>query len=690
MSFSIVRVEHELLLGRLKTVEGGYDIDSGCMEGTRQSILTQIMAWVTNPLEDCDAPRRHTYWFYGSPGIGKTSLAHSICEQLHDQKHLAGAFFCRRDDPNLSEPRNVLPTLINKLAGIFPPFRSIVAEHLRNDPNLTSKSMKYTLFLDFIHNLPRHPKHALVFVIDAIDECGNDQSRQALLKVLTDAAVQVPWLKIIITSRPEVDIQIFFKSLTLSTHLQCDLAADEEATSDLRIFAKDRLSRVALKRHLRSPWPEQSLFDGVISRAAGLFIFIKTVALALERCEDPTEFLKATLQDSTSTGLKSLYGLYSSILKARIVHSNAKFCQMMGVLLATAPYRPLREETVAELASVDLSYVETWVDDLSSLLYRDDGANGGIRIRHLSISDFFVSDHCDYRVNLQDTHVQVGLACLKTMVGQLCFNICKLEDSRLANADVKDLPSRIRQHIPDSLQYSSLYWSNHLCSAPDNRDGRVLGGLTEFFEGLSPLFWIEVLSILGVVPIAAPSLRRVVRWVKVSTTPACTWFMILIYCRMPTRPFLRESKMPVVSSSPSTPPSLSVLRTRIFQRNPSYRHSRLYQLPSVQGLLEPSRCNKGSCCHGQLPHWNGSVMPIPSVASVILPMGSTLSLGPTIGPFGSGMLRPVLQSGSHWRGIPGLCCPSHILQMGNTSSLHPVTGLFEFGMLKLVQQLANL
>jgi len=531
LSQSMVRfqqfcVEQELLLGRLKIVEAGYDLDSGCMEGTRHSILTQIMAWVTNPLEGCDTSQKHTYWFYGSPGIGKTSLAHTICKNLHDQKRLAGAFFCRRDDPNLSEPRNVLPVLINKLAGIFPPFRSIVAEHFRNDPNLTSKSMKYSLFLDFIHNLPRHPKHALVFVIDALDECGDDQSRQGLLKVLTDAAAHVPWLKIIATSRPEADIQAFLKALTPSAYLQCDLAADEEATSDLRTFAQDRFGRVALKRYLRSPWPEQSIFDGVISRAAGLFVFIKTVALALERCEDPTEFLKATLQDSTSTGLKSLYGLYSSILKSRIVHSNAKFRQMLGVLLATAPYRPLCEETIGELAGVDPSYVKTWVDDLSSLLYRDDVANGGIRVRHLSISDYFVSDHCDYQVNLQDANLQLGFVCLRTMVRQLCFNICKLEDSRLANAHVKDLPSRIRQHISDPLQYSSLYWSNHLCSTPDHRDRRVLGGLSEFFEGLYPLFWIEVLSILGVVPIGAPSLRRVVSWVTVSIS--CSLLLVCI------------------------------------------------------------------------------------------------------------------------------------------------------------------
>src|SRR5258708_3373259 len=160
------------------------------MEGTRRSILHDIMDWVANPQDGNNTSQRNTYWFYGSPGIGKTSLAHSICEKLHDQKHLAGAFFCRRDDPNLSKLRNILLTLINKLAGVFHPFRTIVAERLRNDPNLTPETMKPSVFLDFLCHLPRDPKHTLVFVIDALDECGDENSRPSLLTVLTDAAAQ--------------------------------------------------------------------------------------------------------------------------------------------------------------------------------------------------------------------------------------------------------------------------------------------------------------------------------------------------------------------------------------------------------------------------------------------------------------------------------------------------------------------
>ena len=485
------------------------------MEGTRKSILKEIIDWVNNKLTHDDVFKSNVYWLYGLPGIGKTALAHSICASLHDRDQLAGAFFCRRDDVNLSEPRNILPTLINKLAGIFPPFRNIVAKRLSNDPHLTPETMQDFLFIDFIRSVPRRPSRSLVFVIDALDECGTTQTRPGILRTLTNAATQAPWLKIIITSRPEADIQYFFDSSTHPSHIRRDLATNREAGADLRIFAQSQLKLVASKWYLSSLWPGESMLDRITTRANGLFIFIKTLILALEDCEDPDESLNTAMQDSDGTGLKPLYGLYSSILKARKVPRNTEFQRVIGALLITAPHRSLCDETIAELAGVKPNLVKKWVDDLGSLLYRDVEDHGGIRVRHLSISEFFVSEHCDYQVRLQDAHVHLGIACLKTMINQLRFNICKLEDSRLSNADVEDLESRTKQHISDALWYSCRYWANHLCFTPNNGEQDVMGSLREFFEGLYPILWIEVLSILRMVSIGAPSLRRAISCFKV-------------------------------------------------------------------------------------------------------------------------------------------------------------------------------
>ena len=330
-------IEQQFLLERLQPVKPSYDLDLCCMEGTRQTILSQIMDWVADPQERNDPPRRNTYWLHGSPGIGKTSLAHSICANLHKGKHLAGAFFCRRDDPHLSETRNILPTLIYKLAITFPPFRSVVAQRLRNDANLAPESMNGSLFLEFIRSLPRHPESTLVFVIDALDECGNAKSRPGILKVLNEAATQALWLKVIITSRPEADIRRSFNALT-DSYSQYDLNTDQDASADLQVFARGEFDWVAKKWYLSTTWPEESLFERVISRANGLFIFIKTIVLAIEHRKDTTEALEAALEDSDGTALNSLYALYSSILRGRITPGDAEFRQMIGVLLTTAPF----------------------------------------------------------------------------------------------------------------------------------------------------------------------------------------------------------------------------------------------------------------------------------------------------------------------------------------------------------------
>src|SRR5258706_11867799 len=77
--------EQELLSTRLKPVEAGYHRKLRCMEDTRKSLLNQIMDWVANKSGQESVLQKNTYWVYGSPGIGKTSLAHSICANLDER-----------------------------------------------------------------------------------------------------------------------------------------------------------------------------------------------------------------------------------------------------------------------------------------------------------------------------------------------------------------------------------------------------------------------------------------------------------------------------------------------------------------------------------------------------------------------------------------------------------------------------
>ena len=505
-------------LSRLKVVETGYDLTLCCMEDTRKLVLDKIITWATNgPSQNNES---NTYWIYGSPGIGKTALAHSISHSLHDQRQLIGAFFCQRDHERLSQTRNILPTLIYQLATMVPAFRRIVAKCLSDDHILSPGSIDQSFLLKLFELFTRPPKPTLAFVVDALDECGDNRSQKYILEALTGVAAQVPWLRIIITSRPESGIKRFFDNRAHLSELRCDLDADQDASEDLKRFAKHEFDLLAKARTLSTTWLENWLFDKVVSHANGLFIFITTVVRSLEYSGDPRESLMATLENPPGTN--SLYELYTTILQQRIPPKNSHFKgfqRVIGVLLVSAPYRSLRKETIAELAGVEPTLVRSWMDFLAPLFYED---KNGIRVRHLSISDFFMSNEgSDYYVNPQNANIQLGITCLKIMVGQLRFNICNLKDSRFANASVQDLQSRIDKNIPDLVQYSCLYWSNHLCSTPENDDQHGREHLRKFIEGCYPLFWIEVLSLLGMVSIGAPSLRRVLRTrVKVSIAPA--------------------------------------------------------------------------------------------------------------------------------------------------------------------------
>ena len=135
------------------------------------------------------------------------------------------------------------------------------------------------------------------------------------------------------------------------------------------------------------------------------------------------------------------------------------------------------------------------------------------------------------------------------MTTQLRFNICKLDDSQLTNTEVGVLPSQVKKNISDSLQYSCLHWLDHLCRPPTNCNQYVLvlGSLKIFFEGLYRLFWIEVLSVMGMVPIGIPSLRKLVSWIRVSLAAGLPSKVISICCRMRIQHFLREFRIFVFS-----------------------------------------------------------------------------------------------------------------------------------------------
>jgi hypothetical protein len=497
------------------------------MDGTREALLNNIVEWALRPStsgsdsQPSVSVSESMYWLYGIPGVGKTSVAHSLCARLHEKRRLGGSFFCRRDDPNLSNPSYVLPTLICKLAGTWRPFKKVIAERLRDDEHLNRNSAGYTLFSKLVDSLKTSPPNTFVLVIDALDECGDSQGRNSILTSLFNACSRVDWLKVIITSRHEQDIESSFKRLEHTCrYLSTDLKEDAKTEGDIRLFVQTKFSVIATARYLEGDWPGDARKDSILSRSGGLFIFVDTLYRLLKDDLEPDERLNQALSNTSGDALAGLYTLYSNAIESRIGKNRKLFQSTMGTIIVVGQYRPLCDESVAQLTCRSPNAVKALVDTLSSLLYRDTIMNGGIRVRHLSIIDFLTGPECptELRVDLEQANRSVGISCMRVMTQQLKFNICELESSLLSNEEIVDMKDRISRKIPDILQYSCIYWSNHICHNVDTADPEVHISLDNLVKELRLLYWIEVLSLMGKVLVGESSLRRLLSWAKVATS----------------------------------------------------------------------------------------------------------------------------------------------------------------------------
>ena len=273
---------------------------------------------------------------------------------------------------------------------------------------------------------------------------------------------------------------------------------------------------------LPSDWPGESRLEQIARRSGGLFIFVETLYQFLDD-PDPepllTQVLGGTLGDANAT----LHKLYSTTIETRIGRNKEHFRLFVQALVAVATYRSLPDKTLASLIGLEPRVISSWVNGLSSLLYRDMSENGGIRARHLSVIEFLTSPTCppEFRVDIQEANAQLGHRCLITMAKELKFNICNLETSCVLNADIRNLDDRVQEKISDALQYSSMYWSSHLCvdSAPASE--QVYEQLNTFLMGVQLLYWLEVLSLMGKVPVAISALRLMKACYKVCIFIVC-------------------------------------------------------------------------------------------------------------------------------------------------------------------------
>ena len=494
----------------------------GCLKGTRESVLDDIERWTEDPKSS------PVFWLNGLAGAGKTTIAQTVAERLFAGGRLGASLFCSRDFEDRSDLRLVFPTIAFQLAYNYPEFRSHFVSLLRTNPDVVYESL-YNQMQKLIAEPLRKAGISTVIVIDAVDECRDDEPSSAILSILGRFVGEISQAKFFITGRPEPRIRTGFRLPLLLKLTNVFVLHDVHPPSinnDIRLFLKHELSELA-QRHELEGWPTDANIDVLCHRAAGLFVYaVATVKFLDSDTHLPKNRLDAILNLPESTAPEgktrfkpntTLDSLYTSILQAAFSEEDPEVDSKARAIIGTivVVVNPLPPPAIAELLGVKPADVTQYLKLIQSLLTTGEDSNQPVKPFHKSFPDFITdSSRCtDIRffISPGNLHPQLAMSCLRKMKDELEQDLLSLPEYAL-NSEVGDLQTRIDSRINIALQYACRSWHNHLIEIEEDITG-ITSCLRNFLEE-NFLAWLEVLSVLGDVGGAAVALENLMGWLQ--------------------------------------------------------------------------------------------------------------------------------------------------------------------------------
>ena len=474
-----------------------------CLPGTRESVLQDIMFWARSPWD------QNVFWLNGLAGTGKSTIAQSFSDMISNKGFLGASFFCSRDYLNRRELKNIFPTLAYQLACHYPHFRSHVINIIKKDPTLA-----HTSLISQLENLLVTPlseaKVSCVIVIDALDECIDNQPASAILSVLGRFAKQLPLVKFFITGRPEPRIRSGFRLPLLEPITQVFLLHGVELSSvdnDIQLYLTQTLTAIAKQRsNLELPdiWPCENEIKALAKKSSGLFIFASTLARFIgSEHHEPNERLQLVLSEESGTmyeGQAGIDSLYSQVLLHAFsdVHELKVFDNMRRVLGAIIlAFNPLSRRELSTILGAPAALISTTLRHLHSVILIPADEFKEIRVFHKSFPDFLQDKkRCldpRFYINPETYHSHMVLGCLE-LVKELKINPCSLP-SYTMNQDIPNLVQLVENRLGGAVRYACRYWARHLELSPRSGDHvhHVTVSVTEMLRCAPP--WIEVMSL---------------------------------------------------------------------------------------------------------------------------------------------------------------------------------------------------
>ena len=501
---------------------------NGCLKGTRGTVLDEIELWTRN------FAKPPVYWLNGLAGTGKTTITQTIAERTFADGQLGASFFCSRDFQDRSNLHFIFPTIAVQLARKYSDFRLLFISLVHSNPGIAHESLFNQMHKLIVQPL-KESKISTVIIIDALDECRDEEPASMVLSILGEFVSQIPQVKFFVTGRPEPRIREGFCLPLLAEATDVFVLHEVEPNqvdNDIRLFFGHKFSEIARRRRGLDGWPTKEQLDILCKRAAGLFVYaVATVKFVDKSSGNPRKQLDLLLQSPGSSAREArtkfqadttLDSLYTSILQGAFGHeddpdNDPKVRSVLGAMILAAS--PLSPSTIAILLGLDAEDVIPLLSSVQSLLILRQDTSFPVQPFHKSFPDFITDpERCTNRrfhISPPNHHPQLLIDCLNLMGRTLERNMCRLPEA-VANSDVSDMKERVEQYVPPALQYACRSWHTHLV---DRRrlsinPREITSALHRFLERHF-LLWLEILSVLGAVRNAVEALSAAAGWLEV-------------------------------------------------------------------------------------------------------------------------------------------------------------------------------
>jgi len=485
-------------------------------------VLLQLERWLG------DEQDHRVFWLNGLAGTGKSTIAQTFAEISFAAGKLGASFFCSRNFEARSKLQVIFPTLAFQLAYRYFLFRQQLVQVLKANPNIGQETLCSQMESIIVDPL-RTTRIRTLIIIDALDECKDEEPASAILSVLSRYVDEIPNVKFFITGRPEHRIRSGFRLESLRPITEVLRLHDVERSlvdSDIKLFFRAQLAEITKARSdcdFTQDWPSSSDITALCQKAAGFFIYASTVVkLFASRNHTPTEQLDRIIslpQNTTHEGQSGIDLLYSQVLEQAIgdmgidaEEVQSRFRTVVGAVLLVL--NPLSARGLSDLLGVPS--ISTTLHSLHSLLLVPENTEDPIRAFHKSFPDFLTDPaRCkDKRFLVEPVvhHAEILLSCFHFMKKRLKKNLCNLA-SHPVLSEAEDLFACHRDHIGDALKYACCFWTKHLLMIPGSSSciKEVEQGINQFFTTCLP-YWIEVLALTGNLGLGVYAINDVEQW----------------------------------------------------------------------------------------------------------------------------------------------------------------------------------